>query len=122
MQTNSFAQNELIYSTLYKKYHEWPFTCARFSTSNNAFKNYSSFQIFLSYRTDAEYNKSTRSWSKSGSSVHVGNYEIENEGMQFIEEYKGFYGVEDRDKHYYGPESGVGNGNLEYTHGFVLGD
>ena len=119
MQSSNTFPTDLLYSTRFKKYIDWPFTCARFSNVSTLHKNYSTFHIFLSYRTDSDYIKSTRTWTKAGSSMLVAKYELPAPGMQFIEEYEDFYGVENRQKVHLGSGAGVGHGNLEYTHGFV---
>lgn len=105
---------DFMYSCYLRRYIDWPFTCARFGPHTSLNKNYATYQFFLAYRTDSEYNKTTRSWNKSSSCIIIGSAELADEGTCFVEDLECFYGIEDHKK------LGRGlNGGLEFTHMLV---
>lgn len=86
---------DILYSSIVRRYLEWPCTCARFGLLTSTQQNYSTLKFFVSYRTDSDYNRQARSWSKHGSSIMVGSLQLPDQGKAFIEEYEGFYGTEE---------------------------
>jgi hypothetical protein len=102
---------DFLYSCITRRYIDWPFTCARFGPHTSPNRNYATYQFFLAYRTDSDYNKATRCWNKVGSCIIIGSAELADEGTCFLEDYECFYGIEDHKK------LGRGlNGGLDFTH------
>jgi hypothetical protein len=107
------ASDEIAYSCISRTAIDWPLTCCRFGPHSNSHRQYTSFQLFLAYRTDSEYSKTQRSWNRVGSSVMIGHVQMPEEGKTFLEESLGFYGVDiDRAK---GRACGS-SGEPEFTH------
>lgn len=108
---------DFMYSCILRRYIDWPFTCARFGPHTSANRDYATYQFFLAYRTDSEYNKTNRTWNKVGSCIIIGSAELADEGSCFLEDYECFYGIEDHKK------LGRGlNGGLDFTHFLVRVD
>lgn len=105
---------DILYNSIVRRYLEWPCTCARFGLLTSTHSNYSTLKFFVSYRTDSDYNKQARAWSKVGSSIMVGSLQLPDEGKSFIEEYEGFYGTEEYKKKRNGITS-----EIEFDHTLV---